>query len=83
VRFSDALVVESEEVSDGVVIDYDGDGRIVAIELLDARSISPRALNFLQPRSRWFHQLNGAAENRPYETCRRDGEGAPASTRLG
>jgi uncharacterized protein YuzE len=36
VRFADASVVESEEVADGVVLDYDADGRIVAIELLDA-----------------------------------------------
>jgi uncharacterized protein YuzE len=36
VRFADASVVESEEVADGVVLDFDADGRIVAIELLDA-----------------------------------------------
>jgi uncharacterized protein YuzE len=36
VRFSEAHVVESEEVSDGVVLDFDGEGRIVAIEVLDA-----------------------------------------------
>jgi YD repeat-containing protein len=36
VRFSEAEVVDSEEVSGGVVLDYDGEGRIVAIELLDA-----------------------------------------------
>jgi uncharacterized protein YuzE len=36
VRFSDSAVVESEEVSNGVVLDFDADGRIVAIELLDA-----------------------------------------------
>ena len=36
VRFAEATVVESEEVSDGVIFDYDADGRIVAIELLDA-----------------------------------------------
>jgi uncharacterized protein YuzE len=36
VRFSDAPIVESEEVSDGVVLDFDSEGRIVAIELLDA-----------------------------------------------
>ena len=36
VRFSEANVVESEEVSDGVVLDFDGEGRIVAIEVLDA-----------------------------------------------
>jgi uncharacterized protein YuzE len=36
VRFAEAAVVESEEVSDGVVLDFDSEGRIVAIELLDA-----------------------------------------------
>jgi len=36
VRFADAAVVESEEVADGVVLDFDAEGRIVAIELLDA-----------------------------------------------
>jgi uncharacterized protein YuzE len=36
VRFADAPVIESEEVSAGVVLDFDADGRIVAIELLDA-----------------------------------------------
>ena len=37
VRFADAPVVESEEVSDGVVLDFDAEGRIVAFELLEAR----------------------------------------------
>jgi uncharacterized protein YuzE len=36
VRFADASVFESEEVAHGVVLDFDADGRIVAIELLDA-----------------------------------------------
>ena len=36
VRFSDSRVVESEEIRPGVVLDYDDQGRIVAIELLDA-----------------------------------------------
>ena len=36
VRFADTPVIESEEVSAGVVLDYDAEGRIVAIELLDA-----------------------------------------------
>ena len=36
VRFSDARVVESEEIRPGVVLDYDDRGRIVAIEFLDA-----------------------------------------------
>jgi uncharacterized protein YuzE len=37
VRFTETPVVDSEEVSDGVVLDFDAEGRIVAIELLDAR----------------------------------------------
>jgi len=36
VRFADAPIVESEEVADGVVLDFDSEGKIVAIELLDA-----------------------------------------------
>jgi len=36
VRFADASIVESEEVADGVVLDFDAEGRIVAIEVLDA-----------------------------------------------
>lgn len=36
VRFAEASVVESEEVAEGVVLDFDADGRIVAIEVLDA-----------------------------------------------
>jgi len=36
VRFSDTAIVESEEVAEGVVLDFDVEGRIVAIEVLDA-----------------------------------------------
>lgn len=38
IRFSDEKVLESQEVSPGVVFDFDAQGRIVAIELLDARA---------------------------------------------
>ena len=37
VRFADSPVLESEEVADGVVLDFDAEGRIVAFELLEAR----------------------------------------------
>jgi uncharacterized protein YuzE len=44
-RFSDARIVESEEVSEGIVLDYDGDRRIVGIEVLNAdRHLPPDAL---------------------------------------
>ena len=36
VRFADKPVIESEEVRPGFVLDYDADGRIVAVEILDA-----------------------------------------------
>ncbi|HEX4768507.1 MAG TPA: DUF2283 domain-containing protein [Lichenihabitans sp.] len=36
VRFAETAVFESEETRPGVVLDLDVDGRIVAIELLDA-----------------------------------------------
>jgi uncharacterized protein YuzE len=37
VRFAAAKVVESEEVSPGVMLDFDSEGRIVGVEVLDAR----------------------------------------------
>jgi uncharacterized protein YuzE len=40
-RLSSAKVLESEEVSPDVVFDYDAEGRIVGIELLDARAQLP------------------------------------------
>ena len=35
-RFAVAAVVETEEVRPGVMFDFDAEGRIVAIEVLDA-----------------------------------------------
>ena len=45
IRLSEGTVQESEEVSAGIVLDYDADGRIVGMEVLDARShLSPELL---------------------------------------
>lgn len=45
VRFSAGEIVESEEVSPGVILDYDAQGRILALELLDARrKLTPEVL---------------------------------------
>lgn len=41
IRLSSAKVIESAEVSPDVVFDYDAEGRIVGIELLDAKSQLP------------------------------------------
>ena len=46
IRFSAEPVEESEEVSAGIVLDYDAEGRIVGMEVLDARShLSPQLLD--------------------------------------
>lgn len=37
VRFAKDEIVESEEVRPGVIFDFDAEGHIVAIEILDAR----------------------------------------------
>jgi uncharacterized protein YuzE len=38
IRLSSAKVLDSEEVSPGVVFDFDAEGHIVGIELLDAKT---------------------------------------------
>ena len=35
-NLTDRDIKDSEEVADGVVVDYDAEGRIVGIEILDA-----------------------------------------------
>ncbi|MGE0613985.1 MAG: DUF2283 domain-containing protein [Hyphomicrobiales bacterium] len=35
-NLTDREIEESEEVADGIVVDYDAEGRIVGIEILDA-----------------------------------------------
>ncbi len=41
IRLSSAKVLDSAEVSPDVVFDYDAEGRIVGIELLDAKAQLP------------------------------------------
>jgi uncharacterized protein YuzE len=45
-NLSDRTVSESEEVADGIVVDYDTEGRVVGIEILDAskRAGNPETL---------------------------------------
>jgi uncharacterized protein YuzE len=44
IRFSGEDVRESEEVSRGIVFDYDETGRIVGMEILDARAHLPSTM---------------------------------------
>jgi len=41
VSLSDRPTVESEEVSPGVILDYDADNRLVGIEVLNAKATLP------------------------------------------
>lgn len=43
--FSDQAIAASEEVRPGLIVDLDAEGRIVAFEMLDARTqLAPAAL---------------------------------------
>ena len=46
VRFAETPVVDSEEVRPGIVVDYDVDGRIVAVEILDAAERVAKGADF-------------------------------------
>jgi YD repeat-containing protein len=48
IALSDAPVEESDEEKPGVVLDYDADGNVVGIEILDAskRMENPRSLEY-------------------------------------
>jgi uncharacterized protein YuzE len=35
-NLTDRAITESEEVADGIIVDYDAEGRIVGIEILEA-----------------------------------------------
>ncbi len=35
IRFGDTVIHDSDEVSPGVIVDYDEDGKIVGLELMD------------------------------------------------
>jgi uncharacterized protein YuzE len=43
IRFDEAKIVESEEVSDGIILDFDSDGRVVGFEMLYVRQRFPNA----------------------------------------
>jgi uncharacterized protein YuzE len=43
IRFDDAKNIESEEVSPGIVLDFDADARVVGFEMLNVRKRFPTA----------------------------------------
>jgi uncharacterized protein YuzE len=47
IRWTEAKIVESDEVSEGVILDYDSDGNVVGVEVLNA---SQKIAGFAQKR---------------------------------
>lgn len=48
-ELDDVGVVESEEVQPGIILDYDQEGRLVGIEILDLSSrLKPEKLRLMQ-----------------------------------
>ena len=48
-RLDESSIVESEEVQPGVILDFNADGRVVGIEILDLSTrMSPEQLKVLQ-----------------------------------
>lgn len=48
-RIEDKTILESEEIADGIIIDYDEDNEIVGVELLGVTTIDPNDLDLLIP----------------------------------
>ena len=44
IRFSDTAIEESDELEDGLIVDYDADGNVVGFELMDASKIVSRTV---------------------------------------
>jgi uncharacterized protein YuzE len=42
-RLDDTPIIESEEVSDGIVLDYNAEGKVVGIEILYLSQRSPNS----------------------------------------
>lgn len=48
-RLDETAIVESEEVQPGVILDFDSNGRVIGIEILElSQRIDPEKLRILQ-----------------------------------
>ncbi|MBM4422417.1 MAG: DUF2283 domain-containing protein [Chloroflexi bacterium] len=48
-RLDEAAIVESEEVQPGVILDFDKNGRVIGVEILDlSKRTDPEKLRVLQ-----------------------------------
>ena len=58
--FRDAKISESDEVREGVIIDYDRDGKIISMEVLDAsEQISERQGIFYELKGKKISTVGG------------------------
>lgn len=48
-QIEDKTVLESEEIADGIIVDYDENNEIVSVELLGVTTINPKDLDLLIP----------------------------------
>ncbi len=42
-------VIDSEEIADGIIVDYDQDDNVVAVEIIGVKTINPADLKILKP----------------------------------
>jgi len=49
IQLSEKPGVESEEIAEGIIVDYDQDNNVVAVELLGVKTINPDNFRFLSP----------------------------------
>jgi uncharacterized protein YuzE len=48
-QLTDKLGVDSEEIADGIIVDYDQNDNVIAVELLGVRTINPNDFQKLKP----------------------------------
>jgi uncharacterized protein YuzE len=49
-RLDETEIVESEEVSDGIILDFNAEGKVVGIEVLYVRQRSPNSWQQILPK---------------------------------
>ena len=49
IRIENQKVLDSEEIADGIIVDYDEDNKIVGVELLGIKTIQPENFALLIP----------------------------------
>lgn len=48
-QFTDGLGIESEEIAEGIIVDYDQSDNVIAVELLGVKTLSPENFQKLKP----------------------------------